>query len=302
MLNHLKKKNMYFLSLNTISLILVFLGCGGGGGSDPVAPDIIPTGTQCSQSWSAEQCMSIQVTDTSERYFVFLEPNNRMDTAPVVFFLHGGGLNPDTISNFTDAVGFSNNSGFLAVLPLGGGFWGWSSEVSATAEISEDSAFISAIIDQLVAENQADPNRVYAIGYSGGSHMAYQLACEVSDKIAGIIALSGQIRGDISACNAAFPVAIHHIHGSNDTDTPIAGNNQIASVDETLAFWRELNSCQDSSTESAGFSLTVGNNLATTQTYDDCVRPVNYTLVNNGDHNQNYRRDVLHTLMEELFQ
>lgn len=292
-------------SINVMMMLqLMACGGGGGGGGGNATGSVPPPAMPCGQLATNDQCKNIQVDGFSERFFLFHEPAGRQDLAPIVVFLHGGGgiSSPTSINNNTDGKTFSDDTGYLSVFPVGGGNWGWSSELTDTAEISEDSQFISAIIDQLVSENQADPDRVYVIGYSGGSFMVYQLACEISDKIKAGVALSGQIRGDLQACNPAFPVAIHHIHGTNDMDTPIVGDSNITSLQDTLDLWSQINSCDGTTTNSAEFSLTEDTNMATTASYNECAQPLLYTSVSGGNHNQRYDPAVLHSLMQELFQ
>ena len=291
-------------ALTSVLAVLMLAGCGsGGGGTEPPPPPPPPPPAPCGALGANDTCESIQVGGFAERNFLLHEPANRMDLAPIVFFLHGGGgiSSPASIDQLTGAKIYSDDSGYLAVMPVGSGDWGWSSEIAASADISEDSQLISAIVDQLVANNMADPDRVYAVGYSGGSHMVYQLACEVPDKINAVVGISGQIRGDIEACNAGFPVAIHHIHGSDDNDTPVGGANNIPSVDETLTHWRQINSCDGTSDDSAEFGLTVTHQSVTT-TYNGCTLPLKYTQINGGDHYHQFNTGRLHELLEDFFQ
>ncbi len=94
---------------------------------------------------------------------------------------------------------------------------------AAQGEGVDDVAFIAAVVD---AEEQARPidtTRVFVIGHSNGGMMAYRLACELSDRIAGIGVLSGTL--GLDACHPAQPVSVIHIHGAADTIVPPAGQS-----------------------------------------------------------------------------
>ena len=83
----------------------------------------------------------------------------------------------------------------------------------------------------------------YVIGHSNGSAMAYRVAAELSHKIAGIGANSGQMVYEY--CNPQYPVPIIHMHGLSDHLVPYEGNGKtIPSVDSVLAVWRRINNCR----------------------------------------------------------
>lgn len=297
----LDRISKFYKLLIWVLLSLQLIACGSGGsGGGIVAIEPPPPPSPCGTFSAVDQCKSLQVSNSVERHFVFHEPVNRIDLAPIVIFLHGGGRTPQTITDYVDAISFADDMGYLAVLPVGGNGLSWSSIVAATAEISEDSQLVSAIIDQLVTENQADPDRVYVVGYSAGSYMSYQLACEIPEKVKGMVTIAGTLRGDLQACNAAFPVAVHHIQGTADNYD--GGADDAASVQDTINLWAEVNACDGTTTDSTAFSLTLDGNLATTTSYNGCLQPLSNTKILDGSHNQIFDTEVLHQLMKDLMQ
>ena len=51
--------------------------------------------------------------------------------------------------------------------------------------------YFHQVIDKLIEEYKVDKNRIYVVGWSNGGTMAYRLACEMSDRIAGVISYVG---------------------------------------------------------------------------------------------------------------
>ena len=92
----------------------------------------------------------------------------------------------------------------------------------------DDVLFIKQLIDDVQARYAIDTRRVYVAGMSNGAMMAYRLACEIPDKIAAIIAVSGTLAMD--NCDAAKDVPVLHIHGDQDNNVPFAGGQGSGSI------------------------------------------------------------------------
>jgi len=61
-----------------------------------------------------------------------------------------------------------------------------------------------------------DPTRVFVIGYSNGGFMADRLACEESDRLAGLISVAGAAAGPEVPCTPSTPLSVLEIHGDAD--------------------------------------------------------------------------------------
>jgi polyhydroxybutyrate depolymerase len=85
----------------------------------------------------------------------------------------------------------------------------------------DDIGFISALIDELVAREGADPKRIYVTGMSNGAMMTHRLGIALSDKIAAIAPVVGGLFGD--ELMPVSPVAALIINGGMDTSVPAAG-------------------------------------------------------------------------------
>jgi polyhydroxybutyrate depolymerase len=89
---------------------------------------------------------------------------------------------------------------------------------------TDDVGFIRAVIDDLASVACVDPRRVYATGMSNGSMMSHRLACELSDRVAAIAGVSGQLGASyLPTCNPPRRISIMHIHGTDDRCAPYDG-------------------------------------------------------------------------------
>ncbi len=273
-----------------------FIGCTGGGNATK------KVSSPCGAITAGEFCKTIQVNDIDRSYLVH-KPETATGNSPIIIFLHGAPGTINTVNRFFNARELANKYASIAVFPVGIGAWAWSSRVKDTSNtLSDDSQFISSLIDQLINEEQIDPGRVFIAGFSAGGFMGYQLACEIPDKITAIVNVSGQLRGDLDACHSNYPIAIHHIHGTADIDVPLQGRqDSITSVEQTMSLWQNINQCQDDSALSNAFTITTNNKLAITETYLQCLRPLELTLVTGGVHEENYDFDIFHQLIIDFF-
>jgi polyhydroxybutyrate depolymerase len=87
---------------------------------------------------------------------------------------------------------------------------------------------VEKLIEDIDSKFSIDTRRVYVTGMSNGAMMAYRLACEIPDKIAAIIPVSGTLAVD--NCDGAKDVPVLHIHGDQDKNVPIAGGKGKKSV------------------------------------------------------------------------
>lgn len=89
------------------------------------------------------------------------------------------------------------------------------------------------------------------VGFSNGSFMAQRLAC-AAPEVVGIVSLAGGDPLDPSACASSSPIAIVHVHGSDDRVVPYAGGHvlgdraraAIPSAEATMLLWGERNGCE----------------------------------------------------------
>jgi len=93
----------------------------------------------------------------------------------------------------------------------------------------DDVTLVSKIIDSIESKYTIDISRVWAVGFSNGGMLSYQLACELSNKITAIGVGSGSLMG--KSCSTKQPVSIIHLHGASDTKVPFNGSGFLNTRD-----------------------------------------------------------------------
>ncbi|MCK6692695.1 MAG: T9SS type A sorting domain-containing protein [Thermoanaerobaculia bacterium] len=75
--------------------------------------------------------------------------------------------------------------------------------------------------------------------------MMYRLACELNDRIAAVVSVSGAMAEDIP-CNSGRPVPLMEIHGTADSIVPYGGVPFfMKSIPDAIDFWVKRNQCSD---------------------------------------------------------
>jgi poly(3-hydroxybutyrate) depolymerase len=294
-----KKMPKGAMKFSAISLVTILLGCGGSSGSNEVPTETVQQ-QPCGELKSGEQCFTL-----NNRNFLLLSPSVKQPQPGIMLAFYGSPPSygtPRKLESFLALQQYANDNNMLIAMPIGGPDWAWDSEVTAFGQ-SKDTALSLAIIDKLVAEYQANNTKVAALGFSAGAMMAYQLACSVPNRVKAVFAISGQLRGDLTACNPTLPVVVHHLHGSKDTDMPIDGRttvsgNVINSLDGTIARFRRINGCAENAIDSEPFALTA-NQTAVSKAYQGCLKATGFTLLKDGIHHPDYQKAELHRLMKQ---
>lgn len=130
-----------------------------------------------------------------------------------------------------------NQNGALLVAPEGLGrtwdFW---------ARDNRDVPFVRAVIEDVARHYPVDPTRIYATGFSYGSAMAWRVACDAGDLIAGILPAAGTLFRQESMSCPTGPMNVMHVHGFKDNvmDLPLGpdGDPNVA-----VDLWRRTNHC-----------------------------------------------------------
>ncbi len=203
-----------------------------------------------------------------ERQYIEYIPANVQSPAPVLFVLHGLG---DDMSNMFNATGFkqiADQHGWIVITPqaLEASVMGysmgtaWNSGIHASLygmdlninEDVDDSGFIMAILDDLIANSNADANNVFVTGFSMGGFMSNRLAIEHGDRIKAIASVSGTVGNVVQGNTPTGHVSAMHIHGTADGTVGYENadfNLSITSVsvglgaEATVEYWRSYNQC-----------------------------------------------------------
>ncbi|MBI5917302.1 MAG: T9SS type A sorting domain-containing protein [Bacteroidetes bacterium] len=176
---------------------------------------------------------------------------------PLVLVLHGFTLDPDFMIALTGMNAVADTGHFLVAYPQGllvhqlGDLIppfpeygpGWNSGGELVSD-NDDAGFLSRMIHKIGLSHKVDPARVYTCGLSNGGHMSYRLACELSDRIAAVVSVSGAMPTDVP-CSNGRPIPLMEIHGTAD---PIVSYDGIPpyhfSIPDGIAFWVNHNQCE----------------------------------------------------------
>lgn len=129
--------------------------------------------------------------------------------------------------------------------------------IAAQAHGVDDVGFAADLVAHLVATAGADPERVYATGMSNGAMFCHRLAAERPDLVAAIAPVAGLLPEPLlRAPPPAAPVPVIMVHGTVDPIVPWngglvlddAGSGRVASVDETVGWWRKANRTRPAAT------------------------------------------------------
>ena len=179
--------------------------------------------------------------------------------APLLFNFHGYTSNAWQQAFYSNFNTVADDEGFIIVYPegtldnTGTSHWnvGWGGSTV------DDIGFTSAIIDSISADYSINQDRVYSTGMSNGGFMSYQLACELSDRIAAIASVTGSMNmGWFNSCNPNHPMPIMEIHGTAD------GNVPYATIPSIMDYWANFNNCNSSA---------IITNVPNTSTTDGCT-------------------------------
>ena len=187
-----------------------------------------------------------------QREFYLHIPSNLPTNAPIIYVLHGWGGSGYSIMSSTAFNILSDQNGFAVCYPTGmigsSGMTEW--DVSGFSDID----FITNLNDSLWNEYQFDLHRVFATGFSYGAEMCYHLAnCQNTDMFAAIAPLGGGMWDFINngwpiICTPSINISVFVLNGTNDNEFNYNGGyypgvGNYLSVDSTVSFWVDYNSC-----------------------------------------------------------
>ncbi|HFB67127.1 MAG TPA: alpha/beta fold hydrolase [Aeromonadales bacterium] len=284
------------------------ISCGGGG-TGPVFKDegvgntdrtgLEPT---CGILQPEEVCLTFFFpTGTAEkREYTLNIPSSITEANPPLFILlHGGGGDAGSASIPFGIRKFIDDNKFIGVFPNARinsrGFRSWD---------FDDVQFIEEVIRQLRLNQKINPEKVYVFGYSNGSFLANLLACKIPDKITAMFGFAGTLLEPLTDCANTGSVAIHNMHAKGDDTIPYAGSpgNFLGAL-ETIEEWRIFNQCDATFTTSTLFDLTkdiIGDD-AETRTYENCLRTVALTSIEDSGHLPQFNLEELHRIMLNFY-
>jgi polyhydroxybutyrate depolymerase len=194
------------------------------------------------------------------RYLEYLPPAyDGTVPRPLVIDLHGYSETIEIHREMSNMIAEGEEQGFVVVTPqIDNPIPRWDATID-----SPDTAFLIAVLDQVVAGRCIDLDRVYVTGLSNGAFMSSVMGCQIPDRIAAI----GPVAGlqDPPGCRVGDAMPVISFHGTADTfvayqgglgasvaDLPTDDGGTIGtavvgsdgpSVEEVATAWAARNGC-----------------------------------------------------------
>ncbi|TNY38355.1 hypothetical protein EIO00_01915 [Thermomonospora catenispora] len=167
---------------------------------------------------------------------------------PLLVALHGGAADAGRMERISGFDETADREGVLVAYPEG---WlmSWNAGFCCgPAKLAgiDDVGFVTALVRRLVDAGLADPDRVFAAGFSNGGGLAYRLACEAPGTFAAIGVVAAAMA--MPRCDPA-PTSVLIMHGTRDGSVPYEGGGRIdwndprpfPPVSHAVDYWREKN-------------------------------------------------------------
>ena len=196
-------------------------------------------------------------------------PENSSDPASLVISMHGRNQSLYTQIYQTEMSTFANPQNIAVVYPQGVNLFGvpaWNTGVWWSNSYYDDVGHINALIDSVISNFAIDTNRIYAAGFSNGGFMAYDLACELADRIVAFGSVSGNfMKNSNQDCTCERDIPIIHIHGTEDLivnyDPPTIDFSMTAM--QAMEWWSIENDLTEQAYEELNDSVNFFTNSST---------------------------------------
>ena len=206
-----------------------------------------------------DQVISFKVKNQERRAILVNAPSDGIKR-PVVIALHGGQGSAEVMranSRF-DPVAKAND--FMVVYAEGTDFGGkryaWNTGFLLRRQVrdADDITYFDTLIDKLINEHGADPQRIYMTGGSNGGMMTFVYAVQRAEKLAAIAPVVASMFSFDKKPSVPLPILI--INGGKDQEVPLEGGmsrNPLVRraqdapykpLQEVVQFWVNVNRSQ----------------------------------------------------------
>jgi len=176
---------------------------------------------------------------------------------PAVIALHGGMGSADRMRRGAGFDAVAREHGFMVVYGEGtefrDGMHGWNTGFLLRRQVrdSDDVAYLDAVIDTVIRDHGADPERIFMTGASNGGMMTFAYGVARPRRLAAIAPVVATMFSFDTVPEVPLPVLI--INGAKDREVPLAGGmsgNSLVRraqsapfkpVRDVVAFWVHAN-------------------------------------------------------------
>lgn len=203
---------------------------------------------------SAQLLTDSILIEKNYRSFCYVKPPRK--AASLIFVMHGSGSNPLAIRKLAMKLeALSGKENIMLVYPSGyKKYWNECRKAATSPpnlENINEGAFFSSMISLFKRKYAIDEKKVFAIGFSGGGHMAYKLALTMPEKVRAITAIVASLPDstnmDCAEKKIAVPVMI--VNGTADPLNKWEGGEivlgtinmgRMRSTEDTFRYWAQL--------------------------------------------------------------
>ncbi len=281
-----------WVRITAVALAVAVLAAGCAGGRlrargavspTPAGAAVTPPGA-AGTSDPATATAPVTGTLAGRPYAAYLPPGLGQGPVPLVLFLHGGGGNATNAQATTCAGGdlasptclqaVGARAGFITVYAsgtpnrvlsslrtwnAGGGGPAYACASGYACDSgADDIGYLRSLLAQLEQRYPVDRARVYVMGFSNGGAMAHRVACEMADRVAAVVPVSGENEYATNAhCAPSRPITVIDVHGTDDecwtyrTSTTACADQDPrpkVGVSQSMAGWVSRDRCSAAST------------------------------------------------------
>jgi polyhydroxybutyrate depolymerase len=224
---------------------------------------------------------TLQVGPRARHYELFVPSDT--PNLPLVVVLHGHGGTGKQMERFSQFDRVAAREQFVVAYPDGIGR-GWNDGRAGVNGDADDVAFVATLIDEIAAEHAIDRNRVYVTGASNGAMMSYRIACELSDRVAAIAPVIGNLPVEL-ACTPKQPMSVLAINGTADPLVPYNGGHvargrgEVLSAAMSTQFFAHAAGCSAAEPTVEEPDVNDRDDSRTFVTRYDCPAPVEISLI-----------------------
>jgi len=273
-----------FASVLVAALLLAACGDEAGveGGEDATSPSDVETQEETSPDAATDPEPSLEVGDESDASDADAPPRRAYDPDPpttlgtdrpaqvylprgydpsardypLVMMLHGYSANAtaqDFVFGLKPRVDVAE---FILITPEGtrdtnnNRFWN-ATEVCCDfgATGVDDSGYLAGLLEEAIELYAVDRARVALVGHSNGGFMSYRMACDRPDLVRAVGVLAGSTFRDEALCRGTEPVAVLHMHGTEDATVSYAQDNFSMGAEVSAARWAAKAGCDATPSE-----------------------------------------------------
>jgi len=236
-------------------------------------------------------CSSEESVDVNgiERQYVERMPASSANVNTLFIALHGGGGSMSNFEEYSQLTRLQEEHNSIGVVYLEGMDKHWNDGRAESGSTADDVAFI----DKMITKYEMDGiNNIYLVGISNGGLMVQRAACELANKIDGMVVVSATQSTYLRdhCVDNSTPIRTMFVFGSADPIFSASGaikpnRGTHIGIASTLEYWKNRNHCLADITLSESIDVDATDNISV-DVYGAgvCNGGFKYFEVRNGGH------------------